>query len=79
MNSKKFKYDVIWYWTGGREVGKWRPASLNTSGSNYSFGQVLKEGSMTLDRAGYVNHPGTLAIGPPEGPPDDSEFKRLGL
>lgn len=67
------KYDAIWYWTGGREVGEWRRAYPDVEN------RTLEEARATIRRAGYVCHLGTKAVGPPEGPPGDAEFRALGL
>ena len=56
--------DVVWYWLGGREKGEWLPADAGTR-------SAIRQG-------GRVAHDGLLAIGAPEGPPDEAEFRSVG-
>jgi len=70
----KSKYDVIWYWKGGRSRGAWHQILIGPPTQN-----ELEESIRTLNAAGFVNYPGTRSIGPPESPPMDREFVALGL
>ncbi len=72
-------YDVVWFWTGGREEGEWRPSTVRAKDPKHPTRKEIHEHRAALDRAGYVNHSGSTRIGPPEGPPSDAEFKALGL
>ncbi len=78
-------YDVIYYWTGGREVGEWN-ATLSVGHDSHYIDGSLTNPTRNIDdliskirRQGYVAHRGLRSIGPPEGPPTDAEFKALGL
>jgi len=71
--------DVVWFWSGGRLEGKWRPSIVRAVNEARPTREEVREHCGALDRSGYVNHPGARNIGPPEGPPDDSEFRALGL
>ena len=66
--TKITRYDTVYYWTGGRDLGHW--TEIMTQGS------ALEETLVHLKRSGYVAHRGVSA---PEGAPSDSEFKALGL
>lgn len=65
-----YKYDCLWYWKGGREVGEWREVLVGPS--------EIAAATSGLRAAGYATHRGSTKIGPPEGPPHDDEFKALG-
>ncbi len=65
------KYDTVYWWQGGREVGNWIETQTQGTG--------LDEVREHCRRGGYVAHLGHTDIGPPEGPPSDAEFKALGL
>ena len=52
--------DVVWYWSGGAEVGRWHAADAGTRES--------------IRRGGRVAHDGRRSIGPPEGPPSREEL-----
>ncbi len=75
-------YDVVWYWSGGT-LGAWRPAFPGVWPDGLVPGGTPKyrtadDLAADLERAGYPTRRGTLAIGPPEGPPppeapDDSQ------
>ena len=64
------KSDIVYYWAGGRRVGRWNPSYPTIS---------TEETLRRFKLAGYVAHPGLKSIGPPEGAPSDAEFKALGL
>ena len=65
-------YDVIYYWTGGREEGEWRAAIHQSEG-------MPDESIRRIERMGYVAHRGQRSIGPPEGPPCESDFQHVGM
>lgn len=65
-------YDVVYFWLGGRERGEWKAASPNAQDS---VGDMVN----TLNLMGYVAHRGFLSVGPPEGPPEDAEFRKVEL
>lgn len=71
--AHRVKYDVIYWWQGGRKAGKWREIILST------HPDAPKELLERIGHQGYVAHLGCHSIGPPEGPPTDAEFKALGL
>ena len=73
------RYDVVWFWSGGRVEGKWCPSVVRAVNEDRPTWEEVREHCGALDRSGYVNHPGTRSIGAPDGPPDDSEFRALGL
>lgn len=56
------RYDVIYFWVGGREVGRWE-ATLGYS----------EEMLADIRRGGRHAVPGKLSIGAPEGPPRNIE------
>ena len=63
---------TCYYWTGGREVGRWREALC--------FGGVTPERQIErLARMGYVAVKGDDSIGAPEGSPSEEEFGRVGV
>lgn len=72
MRSRRLGPDVVFYWSGGREQGEWRPATI-------AVGKTAEDVRRELNRAGFVAHPGFRSIGAPEGAPEDAEFRRLGL
>lgn len=72
-------YDVIWYWQGGRVDGRWRSSWPAASNLNGPTSENVEHHIKYLNSTGYVAHRGTRKIGPPDGPPDDSEFKAIGL
>lgn len=57
------RHDVVYYWIGGTEVGRWNRADPGTRDD--------------IRRQGYVAHNGSLAIGPPEGPPSKKEIDEV--
>lgn len=65
-------YDVIWYWQGGLESGKWFDASPSTHIS-------MDLQRVEIKRMGFVAHFGTQNIGPPEGPPSKADFQTVGM
>ena len=72
----KSHYDGICMWTGGRKEGIWSLVTLAPSGRTIEgVASKLQE----IRTAGYVCHPGCRSIGAPDGPPEDPEFKALGL
>ena len=71
------KIDVIWYWNGGRKVGEWRasfPLHLIED-----LPTEIRKYCERLTASGYVNHPGTRAIGPPDDAPREAEFRAVGV
>lgn len=54
------KYDVVWWWRGGREHGEWCEALP---------GADIAETIQRIERAGYVAVRGSRLVGPPEGAP----------
>lgn len=57
------KRDVVWWWKGGTEKGRWHAAAA---------------GNRTeIRRMGYVAHDGSLTIGPPEGPPSQAQLNEV--
>lgn len=74
----KSRYNVVYYWTGGRVEGKWS-RSVVRSRTEWPTRKEVNNHCLRLDRCGYVNHPGVVSVGPPEGPPSDAKFKLLGL
>ena len=71
MSKNTTHTHIVCYWTGGREQGHWT--------ETLTQGSAIEETLEHLKRAGFVAHRGIQAIGAPEGPPSDSEFKALGL
>lgn len=69
------RYDAVYYWKGGRETGEWRRAMLEV------WPEYLTMDAMRirLSRAGFIAHCGNTSVGPPDGPPADSEFRAIGV
>ena len=66
-------YDTVYYWSGGREEGKWRE-TISVAGTT-----TIQDTLDAIRRAGYVAHPGSRAHGAPEGPPSKADFRKIGM
>lgn len=60
------KYDVIYYWVGGRVEGQWH--------ATLGYSEEMLE---SVRHMGYVAHPGRTSIGAPEGPPSLIQLQRV--
>ena len=70
------KYDVVYYWLGGTEQGRWRAITTALEPESRTPNKLVEN----LTKMGYVAHRGLRAIGPPEGPPSEAELREaLGL
>ena len=69
------KYDVIWYWSGGRVEGEWHEATWNVYPDRHNLTETLQ----AIRNGGRVCHPGTRNIGQPIGPPSEADFKAVGV
>lgn len=58
------KYDVIYWWQGGTEQGKWREALP---------GKDAQATVSKIKQMGYYAVKGLRSIGPPEGPPKNQK------
>lgn len=65
--GKNGGYDTVYYWAGGTEVGAW----------HRTYGDDLEALVERIERGGRVAKLGRLDIGPPEGPPDAEDFRRI--
>lgn len=63
------KYDVVYYWAGGMEVGRWCEAT----------GDDLDAVVASIEKAGRVAYKGVRNIGAPEGPPSEAQFRAIGF
>jgi hypothetical protein len=62
------KWDVVWYWVGGEEVGEWREAFP---------GADIDETVRGIERGGRVAVKGLLSIGAPEGAPSPDALRSV--
>lgn len=65
--------EVVFFWQGGTEVGKWREALPGVWPDRKTADQLVAE----LNRAGFVAHKGSQEIGAPEGPPAADEISAV--
>lgn len=59
------KHDVLWYFVGGINGGKWMPVHCTV--------ESIAEHEASVRRMGYVTRRGKLSIGAPEGVPAELE------
>ena len=70
----KTQYNVVWYWSGGRESGYWTGARPHTITSE-AVDVLVSE----IERGGRVAIRGTRSIGAPEGRPAEARFEAIGM
>lgn len=66
-------YDVVWYWVGGTEMGRWHDSPREGQWPEAE----LRRQREAIRRQGYVAHLGRRSLGAPEGPPTAQEIKEV--
>jgi len=65
------RYDRVYWWSGGTEVGQWRETQIGADENAWDVAERIMYG-------GRVAFAGRSTIGPPEGPPKASWWERIG-
>lgn len=69
MSSTTQKYDRVFYWTGGCEVGMWSAVIVGACRADDGRPMTADEIVAQCRRMGYVAVRGSSTIGAPEGAP----------
>lgn len=59
------RYDVVWYWVGGTERGRWFECPWTPDARE------------NVERSGYVAVEGRRSIGKPDTPPSAASLRRV--
>jgi hypothetical protein len=68
---------VVWYWSGGREVGTWRAADPHCPVWLGGKGGDVAALVADIERGGRVAVVGTVAAGAPAEPPSAADWERV--